>query len=527
MDILLKFNHGIGDAAQFTAVLRALKTWRPNWVIDIQTKQGKDSLFKPLVRQTYLWEQPVGQHDQVLDLNWYEAGHSYPNCPSSKVERCLEEIFQIPVDNHPHRYEVQVSPHARFKAEQYFQEIGAKTKTDGKRNVVLIHYEGNTSGAKKNLPHEVIQTLCQLICKSFHIPVILDWDGRSPLVDQASIKCPDGQHWLWDGQGVGSGEQIAALIERAAMVLAIDSGPQKIAAALETPLLAVWTQHHPVHYIQPGDHILNLVPLDHDSHIRNPREQGFDYFKDNYRYKVYSNLRAAVMEETYSTLFPKEKAITVDPNHLGAAHYDERYYLEHQQAGLDYLGHGDWQIRYARWIIEALDLKGKHVIDLGCACGSVARGFGAEGAVICGVDLSEYMIQLGRDKWPDMTPLLHVCDVVNLHPFDDGMFDLAHSAQSAEHWRPDYIPMILREIHRVTKPGGLFFCSLDTLGLYERQGRDPKHEDPTHFCIKPMKWWHWNLEDTGWEVLQDSRLDDHPGNYFRKYDWDWWLARKV
>jgi ADP-heptose:LPS heptosyltransferase/SAM-dependent methyltransferase len=528
MKVLLKFDHGIGDAAQFTAVLATLAIQRPDWVIDVQTRRGKASLFQPLVNQIHLIGElvPETEYDQVISMNWWEADRSYADSPSSKVERCLREVLEIPPGDHS-PYKITTGNECWGKATKYYQEIGAKEKADERRNVVLIHYHGNTSRSKKDLPEDCIRTLCHLILKCFHIPVILDWDGRNGLADNQSIKCPHAHHWLWDGHGVGDGEQIAALIQQAALVVAIDSGPQKIAAALDTPLLAVWTQHHPVHYIQPAEHILNLVPVDHDAHIRAPKASGYTYFKDNYRYKVYSNLRGALMEETYSILFPKEAAITVDPNNLRATKYDECYYLEHRQAGLDYLGYGNWQQRYARWLIEALGLKGKHVIDLGCACGSIVRGFGSEGAVVCGVDISEFMIRLGREHWPDMEPILHVCDAINLHPWDDNTFHLSHSAQSAEHWRPEHVPMILRDIYRVTQPGGWFFCTLDTQELYDRQGRNPDHEDPTHFCIQPMAWWRRQLQEAGWELLDGAELINHPGNYFQHYDWDWWLARKV
>ena len=115
----------------------------------------------------------------------------------------------------------------------------------------------------------------------------------------------------------------------------------------------------------------------------------------------------------------------------------------------------------------------KRVLDVGCACGAVLRGLGDAGAIVQGVDLSEYMIQLGREKWPDMAPLLKVADAVNLHSFEDGHWDAIHTAQVAEHWRPELVPLVLRELHRVTASGGLLFCALDTEELFARQGRDP------------------------------------------------------
>jgi SAM-dependent methyltransferase len=217
-------------------------------------------------------------------------------------------------------------------------------------------------------------------------------------------------------------------------------------------------------------------------------------------------------------------------NRLSARSYSEDYYVEHKLAGLDYLGFGEWQKNYARWLVECLAWKDRRVLDAGCACGSILRGFGEAGAVVQGVDVNEHMIQLGRQKWPDMTRLLHVCDVVNLHLFADEAWEGIHSAQVAEHWRPELVPFILQELARVVSVGGLFFCALDTEESFERQHRDGTNEDPTHICIRPMTWWHRELAMSGWQVCSAEYADaltNHELSYLRRYDWDWFIARKV
>jgi len=140
------------------------------------------------------------------------------------------------------------------------------------------------------------------------------------------------------------------------------------------------------------------------------------------------------------------------------------------------------------------------------------------------------MIQLGRQQWPDMAPLMHVCDAVNLHLFGNESWDAIHSAQVAEHWKPELVPFILRELHRIVVPGGLFFCCLDTEELFARQGRRLEDEDPTHVCVKPLSWWHELLETTGWELCGDHvrhRLATHPLSFLGQYDWEWFAARRL
>lgn len=207
--------------------------------------------------------------------------------------------------------------------------------------------------------------------------------------------------------------------------------------------------------------------------------------------------------------------------------FDVDYYEEHKQAGLDYLGHGDWQKRYGRWFVESLGLHNHPVLDVGCACGSLVRGFGEAGCFVSGVDVNEHMIMLGKVKWPDMSRIIHVCDAINLHLYADNTFQCIHSAQVAEHWRPEYVPLILRELFRVTKPGGSFFCCVDTVEQYARQNRTLATEDPTHTCVKPMSFWHENLKKNGWLVATDIAklaFAKHPDNFLKMYDWDWFYA---
>lgn len=211
---------------------------------------------------------------------------------------------------------------------------------------------------------------------------------------------------------------------------------------------------------------------------------------------------------------------------LTATSYDARYYDEHREAGLDYAVYGDWQRNYGRWFVESLGLRGRLVLDAGCACGAIAQGIQDAGAFACvGVDLCEHMLAIGRQRFPYLK--LWTCDAINLHHFPDACFDAIHSAQSAEHWRPEYVPLILAELHRVTRPGGLLFVCLDTVELFERQGRDVLKEDPTHVCIRPREWWHDRLSGAGWRDDTDQHattLERHPLRPAN--DWDYFVLRK-
>jgi ubiquinone/menaquinone biosynthesis C-methylase UbiE len=361
--------------------------------------------------------------------------------------------------------------------------------------------------------------------------VILDWDRRSPLIEQEHIHNPGASHELWGGIGTGDAEVLAALIGASALMIGVDSGPLHVAGACSTPTIGVWTRHHPVHYFDLAANVTHLVPEDHASYAAGPHALAF--FARNYRSRAYKQLYVelpALVESLLTGRDFEQIANKLFLSQLSATGYGERYYHEHKLAGLDYLEFGDWQLQYGRWFVESLGLQGKRVLDVGCGCGAVLRGLGQAGAVVQGVEINEYMVQLGRTKWPDMAGLLFVCDAVNLHLFEDNSWDAVHTVQVAEHWKPELVPHILRELARVTVAGGLLYCCLDTEELFARQGRRMEGEDPTHVCIRPMAWWHEQLHAAGWQICSgafEQCLRDHLESFVKRYDWDWFIARKV
>lgn len=518
--VLIKFRHGLGDAVQLTSVLLHLRSERPGWLIDVAAQTGKHTCYRGLCERSYDMDRepvpPDHTYDAVFDLEWKENTLNYADTISTKVTRCLAEVFGIESKRELLRYEIQTTPEEDWRAVAWLESIGCTRIDDGRFNGVLVHYQGNTSKEKKDLDDQAAGEIVHSVAGSGYIPIILDWDNRSSLPDGHRCFSPSAHNPLWPDRQTGDAAMLAALIERCSALIGVDSGPLHVACATSTPVIGVWTGHSPRRYIEPCGNAIHLVPIDD-----NLSEFG-------YRWKKVK--KAQIPSEVCAQLSALGIAVAYQPQgqKLRATEYTEDYYKEHKSAGLDYLGFGDWQINYARWLVDTLGWRGKKVLDLGCACGAVVRGFGDAKAVVCGADISEYMINLGRKNWPDMARLLTVADAASL-PYDDDSFDAIHCAQSAEHWQPEDVPAILQEVFRVLRPGGLFWCALDTEELYARQGRDPATEDPTHFCIKPIGWWHERLIEVGLiDVTQslDRPLREANGSYLKEYDWDWFAVRK-
>ncbi len=288
--ILLNFPHGLGDVVQATVVLKHLRRYRSGWDVDARAGRGKHSAMIGLCRHVYHDQepQPSGHYDTRATLGWYENFNRYSDRPNSKITNCLHEVFGIDYDPSLGRYEIQVPDEARARTAAYLESIGCKKLPNGRYNAVLLHYEGNTSGHKKNLDHGTAGLFLRWVLEHGFVPVVLDWDRRSPHPDQKRIFCPGvGPGDLWGNFGSGDAAVLAALIGQGSLFVGVDSGPQKVASATDTPGIGLWTGHHPVQFFDPTPHFIHLVKEPH--RLIPPADHGgvAAYFERHYRFSQY------------------------------------------------------------------------------------------------------------------------------------------------------------------------------------------------------------------------------------------------
>ena len=291
MDILLRLSHGLGDLIQLTIVLQHLRRHRPDWVVDVQTLRGKESAVRSLCRRAY-HDQETPPHrrryGRVFDLPWYECYSVYKDSPSTKACNCLREIFDIKPDMDLCRYYIGLTAEDEAAAEKYLKSVGCHRGHDGRFNAAILHYQGNTSPEKKNLDHLTASAACLEILDCGFVPIILDWDRRSPLPDDVQIFCPrptPGDD-LWGGFGSGDAARIAALVQLSALFVGIDSGPAKAASSTTTPNICVWTGHHPVQFHDLSE-TLHLIPENHREIPPAQNPVAAQFFEENYRFKSY------------------------------------------------------------------------------------------------------------------------------------------------------------------------------------------------------------------------------------------------
>ncbi len=299
VNVFIPFRHGLGDAVQFTAVLAHLRHYHPDWQVEVGALVGKHSAFHGQCRRAFALDREhpnLARYDQVLDLAWDECHTCYADWPSTKVERCLLEVFRLRPIVELCRYTLRPGEAALQAARRYLEKVcpGGPSRSDGRFPAVLIHYEGNTARERKDLPVDVVRRLCDDVIAAGAVPVILDWDRRSPLPDGVRIHCPDVHAELWGGTGTGDAEALAALIEQSALLVGVDSGPLHVAGTTTTPAIGVWRGHHPLHFFALADQVTHLVPEGHAGLLRGDQAAGVAFFRQHYRYQEYRDLENAL-----------------------------------------------------------------------------------------------------------------------------------------------------------------------------------------------------------------------------------------
>jgi ubiquinone/menaquinone biosynthesis C-methylase UbiE len=91
------------------------------------------------------------------------------------------------------------------------------------------------------------------------------------------------------------------------------------------------------------------------------------------------------------------------------------------------------------------------VLDVGCGTGSFVAAFLEAGASASGLDLSDAMLAIARERIPNGE--FHTGDATAM-PFDDGTFDLTCASLFLHELEPDIRDGVLREMARITAPGG-------------------------------------------------------------------------
>ena len=105
---------------------------------------------------------------------------------------------------------------------------------------------------------------------------------------------------------------------------------------------------------------------------------------------------------------------------------------------------------WRRWTVEAVDPRpGQRILDLAAGTGTSSEPFAARGATVVPTDLSLGMLEVGRARRPDLSFV--AADALRL-PYADAAFDAVTLSFGLRNIEDP--AAALRELHRVTRPGG-------------------------------------------------------------------------
>ena len=135
--------------------------------------------------------------------------------------------------------------------------------------------------------------------------------------------------------------------------------------------------------------------------------------------------------------------------------------------------------RMYRMVADKLELgTGKHALDIGCGVGGMLRFIARHsGARVTGITLGANEVEQAQAAIT-AGGLSELCDAVEGDcremPFDDKTFDAAFAVYALKYY-PDLTP-VLREVHRVLKPGGRFtaYCLCKSKAFHPD---DPVHSE--------------------------------------------------
>lgn len=303
--VLISTRHGLGDAVQLTVVLKHLQKYRPDWEVSVASLIGKHSAYAGLCKHVFCCrgegelnrtrDANRPHYNKVFDLPWHECNDAYADSPSTKAEYCLRNTFQIQPDPELWNYSIAVRPEVYAQAEKYLEHVcgGRPRRPDGRFPVLCIHYQGNTGPHLKNIEHREAQWICDQLYQDFGLfPLVMDWE--KPL--RTTLPIGNGTYFnasvdspVWNGIGTGDAEMIAALVERSALMVGIDSGPLHVAAATTTPTIGLWKAHHPVNFLCPSSNVVNMLAPDHAKYIRGNKEQALKFFNQHYQYRLHQS----------------------------------------------------------------------------------------------------------------------------------------------------------------------------------------------------------------------------------------------
>jgi len=166
-------------------------------------------------------------------------------------------------------------------------------------------------------------------------------------------------------------------------------------------------------------------------------------------------------------------------------------------------------------------ISGENILDLGCGPGRDARIFVDKGYTVTGINLSQELLQIAQANVPEATFLL--MDMRDLS-LPDHQFDGVWASASLLHLKKEDISVVLNNLYRVLKPGGVLYISVKE-GNSEEIENDPRLGGGSRFfSYHTAQQMREYIENVGFHIIEINESESH--NALRTWNWITLLAKK-
>jgi ubiquinone/menaquinone biosynthesis C-methylase UbiE len=157
------------------------------------------------------------------------------------------------------------------------------------------------------------------------------------------------------------------------------------------------------------------------------------------------------------------------------------------------------------------DVRGKHVLEIGCGGGQCSIAFAKRGAIAAGIDISDEQVKFARElaRQHGVEATFEQGSADDLSAIADQSQEVVFSAYALQYVKR--LDRCFAEVHRVLKPGGLFVFSTDHPFWYCLAEKELRIEFP-YFDHEYLYEW----EQTGLESRPRVRQFQRTvGEYYR------------
>lgn len=250
--ITFRFEHGLGDCANFA---HALPLWTSRgYTVRVQTTPDKAPLFTAAgcelvggVEAHHEYYHPPGPGAPLMRDDWSGNKVAWnliePPLPRiGSYQELWPELLGVKLS-----LKKQLSKKSKGEIDAFLSSVG--------RPLVVLHTRGNTSPGSKNFPAHVETDLYRKLLENTDADLLLlDFDNRVTRMRHSRV-----WHLTDDFRRVNLPE-LWYLLDRAAVLVGVDSGPLHFCRTTDTPAVGVWFHHHPARFALPRANTVHVSP---------------------------------------------------------------------------------------------------------------------------------------------------------------------------------------------------------------------------------------------------------------------------